>query len=107
MTNQPFKLNNEISKLQKSHDALMTKYEHTLLDFKKVKLDAQEERPKFKEQIFSLRQKVASFESELNNLKHKDISSRAEYDDVCRNRQERQEELDRIEKEIQKLEDQS
>lgn len=98
MSNEPSKPNQKVAKLQKAHDDLMSKYQHALLDLKKVKLDVQEEQLKFKEQIFSLRQKMTLFESELNNLKHKASFSRTEYDALCA-------EQEQLEKEIAKIED--
>lgn len=95
-------IKNEIAKLQK-------RYDHALLDLKKVKLDAQEERLKYERWVFKMKQKIINFDSilELDKIKHKVTLSRAEYDEICKKRQGLQEEKDRIEKEFQNLKSQS
>jgi chromosome segregation ATPase len=96
-------LKNKISKLQKDHDAMMTKHQLTLLDFKKVKLQLQEERLKYKTQIASLKQKVSLFGSELDKLKHKVTLSHTEYQDICKQREEAEKELDQLYKKFPNL----
>ncbi len=93
-------LKNEISKLQK-------RYDHALLDLKKVKLDAQEERLRYERWMFKIEQKIIEFDSILDKIKHKVTLSRAEYDDLCKKRQELQKEIDKLEKEFPNLKSQS
>jgi len=82
-------LKNEIAKLQK-------RYDNALLDLKKVKLDAQEERLKYERWMFKMEQKIIEFDSILDKLKHKITFSRAEYDDACKELQESKEQLKRL-----------
>ena len=103
-------LKNEIAKLQKRHD-------NALLDLKKIKLDAQEERLKYERWMFKMEQKIIEFDSILDKIKHKITFSRAEYDDACKKRddarktlqalQEIKEERDRRKKGSTNLKDQS
>jgi len=97
-------LKNELAKLQK-------RYDHALLDLKKVKLDAQEERFKYERWMFKMDQKIIEFDSILDKIKHKITLSRSEYDELCKKlddihkeRQKLKDEREKLEKEIQNLE---
>jgi len=46
------------------------KYKQALLDIKKARLNAQEERIKHERQAFSLKQKISSIESYVSKFKH-------------------------------------
>lgn len=85
-----------ISNLKKEFAKLQKRYDNALLDLKKVKLDAQEERLKYERWMFKMDQKIIEFDSILDKIKHKITFSRAEYDDACKKRQEAQEQLKMI-----------
>ena len=99
--NEPSQLKKDFIKLQKAYDTLLTKNEHALLDLKKVKLDAQEERLTHKEAIFAFKQKMTLFESEFNNLKRKVSLTRAEYDALEKELKELQAEQEKLEVELE------
>ncbi|MCK4826372.1 hypothetical protein KA005_62090, partial [bacterium] len=72
-------------------------YNHAILDIKKVKLDAQEERFKREKRMFQFEKKLSYFETEVDNFKHKSSMTRAEYENLCTELKELEEEKAKLE----------
>jgi chromosome segregation ATPase len=93
-------LKRTISQLEKKNAELASKLEHALLDIKKVKLDAQEEQLKFKENLFDIKQKIKMRESEFIALQKNTPLSRSDYDKLIEEQKRLESELAELEKAI-------
>ena len=78
MSDEIINIQKENAALQKKYDKVKMENEHLALDFKKAKLDVhkanldvKEARLKYEKRVFQLMKKLASNESELDELNHK------------------------------------
>ena len=96
MSDEIIKLKKEMSALQKKYDDMAVKNEHLILDLRKTKLDAQEERLKNERWVFQTTKKISHFKDEIAKFSHKTSMTKTEYENLIKELKELDEKIAKL-----------